>query len=91
MLQRSASAASQFLDFVHRRKLGPKCLLQVSLSVGGDFALCQIKPERSQRCNDHHDRGEQSGAKARDLFASRRTRRRSWQINVQRLTVLQVD
>ena len=65
---------AQFVDFVHRRKLGPKCLLQVSLSVGGDSALCQIKPECSQRCNDHHDRGEQSGAKARDPFVSRCTR-----------------
>src|SRR4029077_6859228 len=64
---------AQFLDFLHRSKLGLKCLLQASLRVGGDSALCQIKPERSQRCYDYHDRGEQSGAKASDLLASRRS------------------
>ena len=64
---------AQFLDFVHRRKLGLKCLLQVPLRIGCDSALCQIKPERSQCCYDHHDRGEQSRAKGSELLASRRT------------------
>src|SRR4030095_84987 len=65
---------AQFLEFVHRRKLGLERLLQVSLRVRGDPALCQIKAERSQRCYDHHDRGEQSGAKAPYLSVSRFTR-----------------
>ena len=37
---------TEFLDFVHRRKFGLKNLLQISLRVGRDFALCEIKTER---------------------------------------------
>src|SRR5262249_39251954 len=54
----------------HRRKLGLKGLFQIPLRVGCDFALCQVKAERSQGCDDHHDGGEQAGAKARHLFVS---------------------
>src|SRR5215510_4096149 len=65
---------TQFLEFVYRGKLRLECLLQVSLRVRGDPALCKIKSESSQRCDDHHDRGKQSGAKASYLFVSRFTR-----------------
>src|SRR5205823_14063411 len=67
-------SVAQFLDFMRRRKFRLKSLLQVSLRVGGDSALCQIESERRRRCYYYHDRREQSGAKARDLLASRRNR-----------------
>jgi hypothetical protein len=31
---------TQFLEFVHRGKLGLKALLQISLRIACDFALC---------------------------------------------------
>src|SRR5882762_9712991 len=62
---------AQFLEFVHRRKLCLERFLQVSFCVRGDSALRKIEPERSQRCHNHHDGREQSGAKTPHLFVSR--------------------
>src|SRR4030095_2222702 len=64
---------AQFLEFIHRRKLGLKRLVQVSVRIRGDLELCKIKAESSHCCYDHHDRGEQPGAKTPYFFISRFT------------------
>src|SRR5438552_3233687 len=57
--------------FVQRRKFTLKNRLHISLCIGRDLALCQIKTESGQRCYDEHHGGKQSGAKARYAFVSR--------------------
>src|ERR1043166_2146329 len=56
---------------MQRRKFSLKILLQISLRIGGDFALRQIKTKSGQRCHDDHHRGEQASSKARYTFVPR--------------------